>query len=163
MINLCIAKSNISLPNGWRYPTERELNDSQRIQSNNRYAKVRADFNADSILDLALLLKRGVTEGFWVSISNKGSESKWILLDTIQGLISNRYNPLFMGIEIIKPGTYRYMCFDSDSTCEMIEIEKRKQITITKPSIEYFMFESASSIFFWNDEDKQFIRIWISD
>jgi len=52
------AEDNITLPEGWRYPTAEQLYDELiRCKSQTKYAKAVVDFNGDGIDDQAYLLK----------------------------------------------------------------------------------------------------------
>ena len=51
------AGSEITLPEGWRFPTEEELSYVSRKDSPTKYARAIADFNGDGINDEAYLLK----------------------------------------------------------------------------------------------------------
>jgi hypothetical protein len=57
------------LPEGWRAPTAKEVNQDWRNNEQHRYVIVKADFNGDGIEDEArLLVKEKALPGFkWVN------------------------------------------------------------------------------------------------
>ncbi len=162
-ITACIAKDNTILPNGWRYPSVEELSDEpERGDSSTKYIKVVADFNGDNTNDAAYLLKSTTFsgEGLFVQISDHQKGFTWLTLATIDW--GNEYPKvnLSMGIDIANPGEYQTACGKGYFDCEEGEPEV---IKLKLPGIDYFKFESANSFFYWDEQAKNFKRIWISD
>jgi hypothetical protein len=69
-----------------------------------------------------------------------------------------------MGVEVLPPGAYRYTCVERDNDCVATpgaNENERPTMTLERPAISYFRFESAASFFYW--EQGGFVRVWISD
>jgi len=64
------------------------------------------------------------------------------------------------GIASVKPGRYDTACKKGYWECKADEPEV---LELKLPSLEFFVFESASSIFWWDGESGTFRRTWISD
>jgi len=158
---LVTVTSFASLPIGWRYPNVKELSTKERASSKSHYAVVNSDLNGDGVNDSAVILinsdKKG--EALWVKLSVGISDFKWIKLDEIK---AESVAPS-MGIEVAKPGEYSFGCYDEDSNCSFGPEETRLKLSLTLPGIEYFRFESASSIFYWDVKLLRFRRVWTSD
>lgn len=163
LINPSIAKENIMLPDGWRYPTAEELSEEDgRKDSPTKFAKAVADFNGDEMNDEAVLLKsmKFNGEGLFVRLSDKQNGFRWVKLDVIDwGQKYPKVN-LSMGISIAKPGEYKTACGKGYFDCEKGEpgVLKLKRL-----AIDYFKFESANAFFVWDDQSASFKKIWISD
>lgn len=157
------AKDNITLPEGWRYPTKEELSDElERGDSPTKYAKAVADFNGDGIDDQAYLLKstKYSGEGLLVYLSDKQKGFRWLTLAKIDwGKKYPKVN-LSMGVDIVSPGKYKTACGKGYFKCEKGEPEI---LELKRPSINYFKLGSASSFFFWDDKINNFKSIAISD
>ena len=160
-----VAEEEIKLPEGWRFPTTEELSDEElRSRSATKYAEAGGDFNGDGVPDQAVLVKSTKVsgEGLLVRLSNGRGGFAWVVLATIDWGAEYPSVPLAMGIEAIKPGTYEYLCIESGDDC-VARDEGKSKITLRRPALEYFKFESAASAFYWDTKKKAFIRIWISD
>jgi hypothetical protein len=116
-----MAKENIILPEGWRYPTAEELFDEPgRKDSPTKYAKAVADFNGDGIEDEAHLFKstKFSGEGLWVLLSDKRKGFRWLRLDIIDWGKNYPKVSLSMGIDTVKPGEYKTACGKGYFKCE---------------------------------------------
>jgi len=65
-----------------------------------------------------------------------------------------------MGISIVQPGEYITACGKGYYKCKPNE---PTEIESYKPSINFYLFESANSYFYWDDNTKDFKRNWNSD
>lgn len=65
-----------------------------------------------------------------------------------------------MGIGLVKPGKFKTACNKGYWGCVPGEPE---DLSLTTDAIDYFMFESANSFFFWDSRNNVFKRIWMSD
>jgi hypothetical protein len=157
------ATEHISPPDGWRYPTEKELSDQERSKSISRFASASADFNGDGIPDQAFLLKSTSYsgQGLFVFLSNKDRGSHWVTLDTIDWGPKYPDVDLDMGLEALPAGTYQYRCIVVGNECVMSKTGRLK-MTTTSPSIYYYRFGSAASLFYWDQDSRKFIRVWLS-
>ena len=158
-----------ALPEGWRFATPDELSDDSeyRNASPTQFVRAVADFNGDDIPDWAYLVKstRFSGEGLVLSLSCGPGCSRWITLDSINWGPDYPSVGLSMGIDIIPPGTYEYICVEAQNDCVPPEREGRGRPTITihNPGLTYFKLESASSFFYWDPDRAIFIRVWSSD
>lgn len=152
----------IELPNGWRFPTEKELEaNSMRSESFDKYAIVESDFNSDGKTDYAYLVKSTIFsgEGLLVKLSTPNGDT-WKVLDKIDWGQEYLNVDLAMGIDLAKPGDYKTACSKGYWKCK----ENEPEILILKtPGIWYFQFESAASIYYWDAKSGEFKQIWISD
>ncbi len=156
----------LDLPAGWRYPTEKELDDRYRKESKDKYVKTKADYNGDSLIDEVYILVSTTFkgDGLHVYLSTPNGY-KWIPLDVDNWdkLYPNNtytyYGPA-MGVGTLSPeNTKKYIerkTFDFGN-------EKPKAIDYRNPSIDYFKFGSAASIFYWSLSESKFKRFWYSD
>jgi len=152
-------------PDGWRYPTEKELAaDDERRESSTKFARATADFNGDGISDEAYLFKstRFSGQGLLVWLSDGKRGFNWVTLDVIDWGPKYPNVDLAMGLEVLAPGTHQYLCIEVGKDC-VGKTEPRSKITIKTPSILYYRFESAASLFYWDSNKKRFIRVWLSD
>jgi len=81
---------------------------------------------------------------------------QWFVLDEIKDPASLAV----MGVQLYAPGTYEMMCAESEKPCGP---DGKKPFDFRFPAISYFKSESASSVFYWNERDRKFDRIWESD
>jgi hypothetical protein len=156
----------LGLPKDWRLPTETEASDQQRNDMPGRYARVVADFNGDGIDDEALLLKsqRFSGEALWVKLSVRNNDPQWVQLARIDWGRDYPNVDLAMGVKVIPPGTYSYICVDGSRACDKgLDHQGRPKITTDRPGILYFKFESAASMFIWDPSRQKFRRLWVSD
>jgi len=138
------------LPPGWRLPTRGELaSEPLRKGSPLRFAKVIADFNGDGVDDEAFLLKstRFSGEGLWVRLSDGKTGSRWIKLDEIRWGQEYSRVDLAMGVAAVPPGVHAYACFDDVKECDL-DPQNRPKLKLRDPSLRYFKFESAASLYF---------------
>lgn len=156
------AGDKITLPEDWRFPTERELSYVSRKDSPTRYARATADFNGDGNSDEAFLLKSTTFsgEGLFVRLSTKQGDFRWIKLDVIDWGKQYPNVDLSMGVDIAKPGEYKTACGKGYFECNEGE---PKVLKLLRPAIDYFRFESANSFFVWDEKAASFKRIWMSD
>ncbi|MBN1397978.1 MAG: hypothetical protein JXA06_08095 [Bacteroidetes bacterium] len=156
--NLIFAQS--SLPPGWRHPNEKDIildwKDFQKSYSKPYFAS--ADFNGDDLIDEAWILFKDSSNiwGLFVFLKVKGETYRTIPLD----IDSSGNRAQRMGISIVAPGEYQTACGKGYWECEDGETPT---IILKYPSLDFFVFESANSFFFWNNELDNFRRIWISD
>jgi len=145
-------------PAGWRSPTTEEVQDSWRDNCPNRCAWIAADFNGDKLVEgafLAIHEKRKVF-GLLAFVYSAPSKARWFVLDESD-------DPSWvtiMGVQLYSPGTYQVMCSESEKHCGP---DGKKTLNVTQPAISYFKSESASSVFYWHERKKRFVRVWESD
>lgn len=155
------AAAAAEVPDGWRYLNKTELADPLRKESQSRFSRANADFNADGSADHAVLLRsiKSQKEALWVNLS-KSEARTWVKLaefDAKPGIDSG------MAVDLAAPGVYPYGCFDTAKTCDFPAREERPKLRLRAPSLIYYKLESASSLFFWSRSKKEFLRVWLSD
>jgi len=166
---LSAAADTPPLPKGWRFPLAKELSDEKmRNDSPAKFATAIADSNGDGVPDQAFLLKstKFSGEGLLVWLSNGPGKFRWIVLDTIDWGPKYPNVPLSRGIDIIKPGVLEYICIVKENAddCEPEgEGEGRPKMTLRRPALFHFKFESAGSAFYWDTDARRFILIAVSD
>lgn len=143
----------------WRTPTPDDLgrNFIWRDEDPDRYLLVKADLDGDKKEDIAHLLINDIddTIGLFVTLTSSKQKTP-LLLETIK---DKRMIEVF-GIDSVKPGKYQTACGKRYWQCEKGE---PKQVHLKNPGIDFFKYESANSFFIWNQTNKRFDRIWISD
>ena len=93
--------------------------------------------------------------GLFVTLSSrKGAQP--LLLETLD----DKNTIEVMGIEVVRPGTYKTACGKGYWKCKKGEAHELK---LHRAGIDFFRFESANSYFIWHAGKKKFERTWISD
>lgn len=165
MLITAFASISAELPTGWRFPTPKELADSDRDDSPTRYTTAKADFNDDGVNDEAVLLKSTMFSGeaLWVRVSRGRKSFSWVKLSETKWGPEYPDVDLSMGIEVVNPGTHTYACFDNADDCNFGDTKSRPKLKLRNSSLMYFKLGSAASLFFWSNKEKKFLRVWISD
>ncbi len=154
----------ITPPDGWRFPTEKELSDIERKESNERFAATSGDFNGDGAQDQAFLFKSTEFsgQGLLVRLSDTSSGYRWLTLDKVDWGPDHPDVNLLMGIETLPPRNYEYICMEVGTDCA-VSVNGSLLMDVRNSSILYFRFASAESMFFWDAEASTFVRLWLSD
>lgn len=154
---LCLS-GGISLPQGWRVPTNVEAQDNWREKDHNRYLLVRADFNGDGILDEAKLLIRDEPPGFglFAFVSQQDGTFKMFVLDEKKDKSYIRS----LGITKVLPGRYKTVCGKGIISCREGEPD---EVLVQYDGIDYFKEGSANMYFYWDNLTKDFKKAWIND
>jgi len=153
------------LPAGWRYPTKEELGrEPLRHQSPNGFSVASGDFNGDGVPDAAYVLISTTSsgEGLLVRLSRPEHQFEWLVLRTMQLDGSRALFGPEMGVHTISPGRHQFLCIAVAPNCQVLDGE-RKVVVTQLPAIEYFKFESASQMFVWNKQMRQFDVFPLSD
>lgn len=145
----------------WRFPDASDIVDDWQIYRKKDRVPYNfsADFNGDSHMDEAwiLLAKDNSAWGVFVFLNVGGSDRRIIELERLQMNI----RPQSMGIQPALPGYYVSACAkEYGSGCQKSE---KEFVKLEYPGIEFFTYESANSIWYWNEASKNFEQIWISD
>ncbi len=158
-----LSASARELPKAWRLPTQKELSYFERNDSPSKYARVVADFNGDGIDDEALLLKStGFSgEALWIYLSTGTNTAQWFKLNEIKWGPQYPEVDLAMGIDVAAPGVHEYACFEGAKDCNFNR--PRPKLKLRDPSLRYFKFGSAASLYFWSNKSNKFLRVWVSD
>jgi len=162
LLPIAVQASPGSLPDGWRSPTQAEIDVvPMRSWSETKFLRVDGDFNLDGKQDYAQLVKNEEIdgEGFAVHISTP-SGYEWKIVTHFEYRNPSSSPTLRMGIAIAEPGDYKTACGKGYWECKEGEPEI---FTLYGIGVAYFLFESASSIWYWDDSKGEFTEIWISD
>ena len=147
-----VLHANAWPPAGWRLPTEADYSGDWLAfrQDVPTPFHVEADFNGDGVRDDAWILLRSTGVGWRVvaRVSQKGAAARTCDLVEPDGDASAQYH----GIALVKPGRYETACGKGYFECETGEPEV---LDLKRPAIEFFKYESASSIFFWESKAKR--------
>jgi len=152
----------------WRFPKESDCLegdwDFYRKKGMNP-AHAKADFNGDGLEDHSWIMikKDGKAWGLFVFFIKEKHQPKMVTLveynEKDEHWSSDDY--CRMGVGIYPPGKYRTACAKGyGDPCEPDEPE---EIYIKTPAVDFYMFESANSIFYWDNKIQGFKREWISD
>jgi len=117
---------------------------------------VRADFNGDRLVDEAWLLPSN-TSG-WALFAFMASTSGSYRVVRLEQ--DRKTQPQGFGIALVPLGNHKTACGKGYWDCKKGEPEV---LNLDLPAIEFFRFESASSIFWWNRKSGSFTRTWVSD
>jgi hypothetical protein len=139
----------------WRLAGKRDLDAEWRIKDENRYARVRGDFNGDGVVDEARLVVSpdGKRLGVMVCLGDDDKDCR-VLDEADRAQFSRR------GISLLPPGRYETACGIGYMECQPGEPES---VNIRHDAIQYFFYDSASSVFFFDDARGEFRRVWIGD
>lgn len=152
-------------PKNWRFPVDAELQDEERSESPTRYVRAEADYNGDGVPDVASILVDTATarEALWVLLSQPGGGRTWVRLNEMTWPRESNHPLITMAVETQKPGVVSYACFDTSPDCNFAPSQGRPKLRLRDPSIMYFKFGSAASLFFWSHRYQRFLRVWLSD
>lgn len=147
-------------PKGWRFPTKAdEKGDWVVLAKPGQPAyHARADFNGDGIPDDAYIAiaANGKGWGLFVNLNAKKGKPRIVKLDEDAG----DTKPQRMGVSVVDPGTYKTACGKGYWDCKGDEPE---ELSLKTPAIDYILFESANSFFWWDSRVGKFTRTWMSD
>ena len=148
-------------PEGYRFPTEGDYAGGwQEFRANLPVPfHVTADFNGDSLIDEAwiLLPEKGKTWTLTVFLrSSRTSFAKPIILER-----ESDTWPVSMGIDLVPPGSYETACGKGYWECK--GVAEPPVLILKTPAINFFLYESANSFFWWDSKAGRFRRTWISD
>jgi len=152
-------------PAGWRFPIESDYSGGWREYrgSNPTPFITKADFNGDGLIDKAwiLLSTENKSWGLFLFISQKEGSTNIIRFDTTDHKKAiGSGPPQSMGVAVAPPGDYVTACAKGYWKCKPGEAEV---LHLDLPGINYYQFEGANSIFWWDARSKLFKRTWISD
>jgi hypothetical protein len=153
------AQSKPEFPAGWKPATKSDYSDEDLSFRKNQVPNhIEADFNGDGITDQAWILINTSKSlyGLFVFLGQKTGGHKMLTLDEHK----RETEKLFMGISLWEPGQYKTACGKGYWECKDDETQILKLKT---PGINFFAFESANSVFYWNSREDEFKRIWMSD
>lgn len=146
-------------PQGFRFPNERDYSADWKIAAPGDTPPfvVNADFNGDNLPDEAWLLPAATARGWglFVFLGVANGSPRVVRLEGNQDSEVDGF-----GVALAEPGKHKTACGKGYWQCERDEPEV---LNLKFPAIEFFRFESASSIFWWDVRTATFKRTWISD
>jgi hypothetical protein len=151
---------SIDLPLGWREVDVNEFKDTIDYQYRRPplwSLRVYADFDGDGHQDAARYLAKKINQDFALFITthpNGRAKHKKFRSFLNIGYMSRT------GIDLSSPGKYETACSKGYGSCRGIEPD---YFSFTNPGIDFFTFESASSVIFWDESVGDFKEIWTSD
>lgn len=155
-----VAAAKQMPPRGWRFPQESDyLGNWKNFRKDLPVPfHVRADFNGDKITDDAWILIRtdDVGWGLFVFLSRRPGTVRTIRLDNHP----KDANPQTMGLGLAQKGKHQTACGKGYWECKRGE---PAVLPLRNPGFEYFVYESSSSIFYWNQSTNKFKRVAITD
>lgn len=159
LTSLAQAQSMPEFPAGWKPATKSDYSDENLSFRKNQVPNhIEADFNGDGIKDHAWILINTSKKAFgvFVFLGAENGSYKMMMLDEHK----RETEKIFMGISLLEPGQYKTACGKGYWECKDDETEILK---LNTPGINFFAFESANSVFYWNSHKNEFTRIWMSD
>jgi hypothetical protein len=154
------TRGRLSPPAGWHGPTPDELN-GEPLRNNlpTKYVEAKADFDGDRKEDHAALFTAddGKSEAVFVKLSSRKPE-EWVIAASMAHARPSM--GVGMGISVAPPGARKTACGNGYWQCKTGE---PAEVNLKYPGIDFFRFESAGSIVYWDRATKQFRQVWISD
>jgi hypothetical protein len=145
-------------PPGWRFPEETDYSGSWQAFRTliPEPFHVQADFNGDGLPDDAWIMLSTLHKGpcLFVFLAQQEGDPKVIALDKNPVTIK----PQQMGIKLVQPGDYKTACGKGYYKCGPNDPEV---LHLALPAINYFVFEGASSFFWWDAQSQSFKRTWM--
>jgi hypothetical protein len=148
----------VRAPSGFRFPNEADYSGDWkefRAKLPTPFV-VKADFNGDGLPDEVWLLPMNSGPGFglFAYLGSQGSH-RVIRLETDQKRDAQGF-----GLAVVEPGQQKRACGKGYWACKRGEPEV---LDLKLPAFEFFKFESASSIFWWDGRSGGFRRTQVSD
>lgn len=159
LTSIAHAQAKPEFPAGWKPATKSDYSDENLSFRKNQVPNhIEADFNGDGLADQAwvLISTSKSLYGLFVFLGQKTGGYKMLTLVEHK----RETEKLFMGISLWEPGQYKTACGKGYWECKDDETQILELIT---PGINFFAFESANSVFYWNPRKNEFKRIWMSD
>lgn len=146
-------------PDGWRFPTAKDMKSNWRTfrRAIPMPYKAVADFNSDKLIDEVWILipKNGTGLGLFVFLRQKDKSFRSIQLDRAEDS-----SPQTMYVSVAQPDTYETACGKGYWECAAGEPAR---LNLKSKAIHYAVYESATSIYYWDKQAGKFKNIAISD
>jgi hypothetical protein len=143
------------LPDGWRLAGKDDYAaEDIRFFNGSMPNHAEADFDGDGKKDHALILFEPDASKCGLFVLLGGGRS--LKLEEME--LSGRDDRIRAGLSPVKPGKYLTACGRGYWKCAPDETE---ELNLNRMGIYFFLFEGASSIFYWNDSTRMFDRAWM--
>ncbi|HEY3347055.1 MAG TPA: hypothetical protein VGK71_05475 [Nitrospirota bacterium] len=160
---ICMASTAYAgpeAPDGWRFPTESDYQEAWKEFRKDVPVPfhVCADFDGNGKKDDAWILIKKDSPGwglFVFMVQKDGSCNKYKLDESVDNIYLHN-----MCIDEVKPGKYETACGKGYFECLP---DEPKVLKLKNSAIDFFLYESANSFFWWESKTKSFRRTWISD
>ncbi len=156
LVTLLLTLSAGAPAEGWRFPTEEDMTGDWKFFQGDlpKPYVVRADFDGTGVEDEA-----------WLVINTSGSGWKLIALmngekTAITLVAAEDGDPQYFGIEQVPPGEHKTACGKGYWECSASE---PAAVTLKYPGFRFFKFESASTLWFWDESQRRLREIAESD
>lgn len=122
-----------------------------------------ADFDGNSTVDSAWLMINESESSNWGIFVVLRKDDALGSVDRVVPIYTGKNDnpPQRFGVSVMPPGRYTRAC--AKGYGDPCANESEKSIRSAVPGVQFFMFESAASVFFWRGEDVGFRRYWLSD
>ena len=153
------AGTSPTFPTGWRASTNDDYSTEDLSFVNNIAPNhVVADFNGDGLTDEAWILLKDTENVYGLFVFFGVSDKKFKTIKLIE--YKKETSKLYMGISILESGSHKTACGKGYWDCDKDEPEI---LRLENPSIDFFAFESANSVYYWEKSQNKFKRVWLSD
>jgi hypothetical protein len=140
----------------WRFPTDQDITGDWKTfheQMPTPYL-VRADFDGNGVEDESWIVINSSGSGWRLIALMNGSRVAETLVSAADGSAQT------FGIEKIEPGSYKTACGKGYWECSPNEPEL---LSLNYAAFRFFKFESASTIWYWDELNHRFNEIAESD
>lgn len=158
LVSSLSAQGELNVPRGYRLPTEGDYSGDWKEFRSTRPEPfvVNADFNGDGRPDQVWLLPAiGGGWGLFAFLGSSKGTYRVTRLDRDGKTAAQGF-----GLGIVEPGRLQTACGKGYWACKQGE---PAVLELQLPAIEFFAYESASSVFWWDRRTGQFRRAWLSD
>jgi hypothetical protein len=145
----------------WRFPVKSDYKGDWLVYEKQIKVPfhVESDFNGDDLTDNAwILFSRDKSEwGLFVFLSRKSGGQ---IIHELARYSNASIIPQSMGISLAQSGRYETVCSKDHSDCDSSDAII---FDLQFSGINFFTYESASSMFYWNDQIAKFENVWLND
>lgn len=113
-----------------------------------------SDYDGNGIPDEAWIAFSTVHDGWSLVVFMNEEKTEHVLFS------SESADPTAFGIEEVPPGEHQTACGKGYWECAPDEPEL---LELGNSALRFFVFESASRIFYWDSDAEKFLEVWESD
>jgi len=167
--------SQILLPADYLKPKDELFFQKWRDSSKTKFLSLGTDLNCDNLIDSVFILEKKDGKGIGLFAFLKDEKNNFTVYNLYESTkdknnydnlnevqieqIRKQYKSAY-GIKIANQGSYQTACGKGYYECEEDEPE---EVLLKCNGINFFLYESANSFFYWDNIQNKFKRIWISD